>query len=73
MRTPTLFPEEPFTSPDGLVLGSRNFVQDVLTRHRARLTRKREIVLRAMAGGDWGGLQVLRHPRGAPIAVLRSS
>ena len=45
----------------------------VLTRHRARLTRKREIVLRAMAGGDWDGLQVLRHPRGAPIAVLQSS
>ena len=54
---------------DGLVLGTRNFEEDVLTRHRARLARKREIVLRAMAGCDWDGLQVLRHPRRAPVAT----
>ena len=44
-------------------------MEEVLTRHRARLARKREIVLRAMAGSDWDGLQVLRHPRRAPVAT----
>ena len=54
---------------DGLVLGSRNSVENFLTRHRARLARKREIVLRTMAGSNWNGLQALRHPRRATVAT----
>ncbi|MBN1674721.1 MAG: hypothetical protein JXR37_26995 [Kiritimatiellae bacterium] len=54
---------------DGVVLGSREFVDAVYRRNRAQFGRKRKDGARAMRGGDWGALCTMRDLRLAVICV----
>jgi len=45
---------------DGMVLGSRAFVEDVFGRRRSFFGAKRKTGARVMRGGDWGNLCVAR-------------
>jgi len=45
---------------DGMVLGSRGFVEDVFERRRSFFGAKRKTGARVMRGGDWGNLCVAR-------------
>ena len=48
---------------DGVVLGSKEFVNGVFDRHRAEFGVKRETGARQMKKGDWGGLCTMRDLR----------
>ncbi|MEO0413606.1 MAG: transposase, partial [Verrucomicrobiota bacterium] len=51
---------------DGMVLGSKAFVNQVFDRERrenGRFGKKRKTGARSMQGADWGGLQVMRDLR----------
>ena len=39
---------------DGVVLGSRGFVEEVFAKHREQFGVKRKTGARKMRGGDWG-------------------
>ena len=54
---------------DGVVLGSRGYVDDVFHRHREQFSPKRKTGARAMRGGDWGDLVTARCLRLAPITA----
>ena len=45
---------------DGLILGSRAFVDDMFDERRAHFGAKRKTGARKMRGGDWDGLCVAR-------------
>lgn len=48
---------------DGVVLGSREFVESVFSRHREEFGLKRKTGARRMRHGDWGGLCTMRDLR----------
>ena len=50
---------------DGVVLGSKQFVDDFFEDHRNRFSKKRKTGSRAMAGGDWQGLCTVRDNKKA--------
>jgi hypothetical protein len=54
---------------DGVVLGSRGFVEEVFAAHREQFGRKRKTGARAMRFGDWGGLCTMRDLRRTVIAA----
>lgn len=54
---------------DGVVLGSRSYVEDVFHRHRAQFSLKRKSGARTMRGGGWGDLATARQLRLAPITT----
>ena len=45
---------------DGVVLGSRSFVEEIFAKHRDQFGLKRKTGARAMKYGDWGGLCTMR-------------
>ncbi len=54
---------------DGVVLGSRCYVDDVFHRHRRQFGSKRKSGARSMRGADWGDLYTVRRFQLAPIAL----
>ena len=52
---------------EGLVLGSRGFVEEVLGRQRERLGLRRPGRARPMKYADWGGLCTLRNLKRQPV------
>jgi putative transposase len=48
---------------DGVIFGSRAFVEDAFRRHRQHFSAKREEGARTMKGGDWGDLVIARKFR----------
>jgi hypothetical protein len=48
---------------DGVVLGTRSFVEEVFAKHRDQFGIKRKSGARAMKYGDWGGLCTMRDLR----------
>jgi hypothetical protein len=48
---------------DGVVLGSRAFVEDVFCRHRRHFSPKRASLARPLSGGLWGDLCTARRLR----------
>jgi len=48
---------------DGVIFGSRVFVEDAFRRHREHFSAKREEGARTMKGGDWGDLVTARKLR----------
>lgn len=54
---------------DGVVLGSRAFVDGVFASHREQFGVKRKTGARAMRYGDWGGLCTMRDLRQTVISV----
>ena len=48
---------------DGVVLGSREFVERVYKGHRDQFSARRRSGARAMRGGEWGGLCTVRDLR----------
>jgi hypothetical protein len=55
---------------DGVVLGTRSFVEEVFAKNRNQFGLKRKTGARAMKYGDWGGLCTMRDPR---MQVIQSS
>jgi len=58
---------------DGVVLGSRAFVEEAFCRHRHQFSSKRTTGARSMAGGGWGDLCAIRRLRLRPIQPPASS
>jgi len=54
---------------DGVILGSKAFVEQVFQEQRAFFSPKRKTGARPMRLGDWGGLCVARDLRRAPVTV----
>jgi len=54
---------------DGVVLGSREFVEGVFVRHRNLFGPKRRTGARKLRHGDWGGLCTVRDLRLAAVSV----
>ena len=54
---------------DGVVLGSREYVEEVFKRHRDHFGAKRKCGARPMAGAEWGGLHTVRRLRRAVITA----
>lgn len=54
---------------DGLVLGSRDFVESTFSRYRDEFGLKRKTGARAMKYGEWDGLSTMRDLRKAVILV----
>jgi len=52
---------------DGMVIGSKNFVDDVFQKRRHLFGAKRKTGARSMMGGDWGGLCSMRDLRCQPV------
>ena len=48
---------------DGVILGTRAFVDEAFCRHRARFSSKRETGARPMQFGEWTGLCTVRRLR----------
>jgi len=57
---------------DGLVLGSRAYVDGVFKRHRDHFGAKRKTGARPMAGAQWNGLCTARRLRLEVIATPRA-
>ena len=54
---------------DGMVLGSKAFVEDVFEQRRSFFGAKRKTGARAMRGGDWGNLCTVRDWKQNVIVV----
>ena len=54
---------------DGVVFGSRRYVDSVFDRHRGHFGLKRKSGARSMRGADWGDLCTVRRLQLAPITV----
>ena len=54
---------------DGLVLGSREFVEETFAKYRDQFSLKRSSGARAMKHGDWKGLWTMRDLRLTPVSV----
>lgn len=54
---------------DGLVLGSRVFVENVFARHRDQFGPRRKSGARPMKHGQWGELYTMRDLRVDPVSV----
>lgn len=54
---------------DGLVLGSRDFVEQIFAKHRDQLSRKRTSGARSMKYSNWGDLCTLRALRLSPVSI----
>ena len=48
---------------DGMVLGSKEYVETFFTEHRSLFGKKRKDGARKMRGSDWGGLHIIRDLR----------
>lgn len=48
---------------DGMVLGSKAFVEEVFQMHRERFGPRCQTGARRLRGGDWAGLCTARHLR----------
>jgi putative transposase len=48
---------------DGVIIGSRLFVEESFGRHRGHFSAKREAGAKAMKGGDWGDMFTARQLR----------
>ena len=55
---------------DGVVLGSKQFVDDFFEDQRDRFSKKRKTGSRVMGGGDWQGLCTVRDLR---VDVINAS
>ena len=53
---------------DGVIFGSRTFVEDAFQRHREHFSVRREEGARRLRGGDWGDLYAARQLR---VDVMR--
>ncbi len=54
---------------DGVVLGSKRFVEDVFQKHRGEFGLKRKTGARKPRHGDWGALCTMRDLRLKPISL----
>ncbi len=54
---------------DGVVLGTREYVEEVFKRHRNHFGAKRKCGAQPMAGAEWGGLHTVRRLRRAVITA----
>ena len=54
---------------DGVVLGSKSFVEEVFKKHRGEFGLKRKTGARAMKAGEWGGLCTMRDLRLEVVTV----
>ncbi len=54
---------------DGVVLGSRAFVEDVFVAHRGEFGLRRKTGARRLRYGQWGDLCTMRDLRLEPVAV----
>jgi REP element-mobilizing transposase RayT len=54
---------------DGLVFGSRAFVEKQFKKHKEQFGLKRKTGARAMKGAEWGDLCTMRDLRKAPISL----
>ena len=54
---------------DGVVLGSRTFVEDTFQKHKDQFGLKRETGARPMKHGNWGDLFTMRDLRLASISL----
>jgi putative transposase len=54
---------------DGLVLGSREFVEETFDRYRAQFGENRRDGARRMQHADWGGLCTMRDLRLEPVSI----
>ncbi len=54
---------------DGVVLGSRTFVEDTFQKHKDQFGLKRETGARRMKHGNWGDLFTMRDLRLASISL----
>ncbi len=52
---------------DGLILGSKEFVESVFTAQRERFSKKRKTGARRMKGTQWGEIHVFRDLRRDPV------
>ncbi len=52
---------------DGVILGSRNFVDEAFARHRGYFSPRRTTGARPMRHGEWGGLCTVRRLRSSVI------
>ncbi len=57
---------------DGVVMGSRSFVEEVFAKHRDQFGLKRKTGARPMKYGDWGGLCTMRDLRQQVINTAKS-
>lgn len=58
---------------DGVVLGTREYVEDVFKRHRDYFGAERKCGARPMTGAEWGGLHTVRRLRRAVIKAPNSA
>ena len=58
---------------DGVVLGSKAFVEDVFQKHRGEFGLKRKTGARAMKRSQWGGLCTMRDLRLEVVTVPAAS
>ena len=58
---------------DGVVLGSKAFVEDVFQQHRREFGYKRKTGARKPRYGDWGGLCTMRNLRLKPVSLSPQS
>ena len=54
---------------DGLVLGSKEFTEDIFVKHRVQFGSKRKTGTRSMKSGNWGDLYTLRDLRKNPVSI----
>jgi REP element-mobilizing transposase RayT len=54
---------------DGVILGSREFVDGAFLRHRRHFSPRRKTGARRMRGGDWGRLCTVRRLRRSVLSV----
>jgi len=54
---------------DGVVLGSKDFVENVFQKYRVEFGRKRKTGARAMKWGEWGGLCTMRDLRREVVSL----
>ena len=58
---------------DGVVLGSKAFVEDIFQKHRQEFGLKRKTGARKPRYGDWGGLCTMRNLRMKPVSLSLQS
>jgi hypothetical protein len=54
---------------DGVVLGSKTFVEDIFQKHRSEFGLKRKTGARKPRYGEWGALCTMRDLRLKPVSL----
>jgi len=54
---------------DGVVIGTRGFVEEVFAKHRNQFGHKRKTGARPMKYGEWEGLCTVRDLRSMVVSV----